>query len=219
MKRLSRLLKKPATFEQQVMTVPPCSDIEAMQKRARRYEENTGVALKDGVLDDHEIDWTKPFKLTNADEAARRCLARHRAINPSELTLKQLQILLDEVKGYEKESTVTESDFHRFQANWVRRHEEEIEKVTYDNVALYNEQYTMLHSKLNKKCYKLLSRLRELWLSNASLLSSHFSHYLFKPCIPLSQPSISPILFDLLRHVLHRLSNFRQLELAPVPPF
>ena len=92
--------------------------------------------MKEGTEDEDEIVWGRSFSAKDHVEAARRCLAKHRHIDPKGLSNARLKHLLRELKGYD-ESAVSESNFSCVIEEWIVLHEIEIEKVTFDNVANY----------------------------------------------------------------------------------
>ena len=116
---------------------PEASYLRAMKERGKRYEENSGVSLKEGVEDNDEIDWNEPFSPADYAEAARRCLAKHRQTDPNDLNPAKLRYLLSQVKGYQADISLIESQLHAIIQEWRSLHEKELEKVTFDNVASY----------------------------------------------------------------------------------
>ena len=128
--------------------------VEAMKARARKFEEVSGVSLKDDDDEDEaeeEIDWSKPFRITEHEEVARRCMKKHRAVDPRGITVKKLQKLLKALPGYQAPAegggvdhnsssqgvSSTDDDFERALELWRAKHQAEVDKVTFDNCASY----------------------------------------------------------------------------------
>ena len=141
LQRLGKLLKDRVPGNRSLNKferVSKLDEVEAMRARAKKYEENTGVALKEGVVDDDdEIDWNAPFSAADTQEAARRCFAKHRNTDPADLTPTKVRLLLAEVKGYRPDPSLSATACQEVITWWKLLHAKEIEKVTFDNVASY----------------------------------------------------------------------------------
>lgn len=101
---------------------------EEMLKRARKYVEVTGVSLK------FEIEQEQDPAVNNlAQLLAQRLFAEHPEVDP--LCLRPSRLLL-----LAKESCVeglNEEEIGKVVDEWNRIRDEEIERVTFDNVASY----------------------------------------------------------------------------------
>ena len=111
--------------------------VERMKQRAKRYEEATGVALKDGVEDDDIICWDDEFTSNDHRESARRCLAKFRHIDPKGLSHQKLAMLLKQLRGYKEVSAHDPRDLNAIIDSWIVLHAEEVDKITFSNVASY----------------------------------------------------------------------------------
>lgn len=122
---------KPPAYKRSLDT------IDDMKQRARLYEENTGVALKEGVEDDDVICWDDPFTARDHREAARRCLAKYRHIDPKSLSAHKIELLLRNLKGYKAIDAVDQASFASIIDIWIILHGEEVDKITFNNIASY----------------------------------------------------------------------------------
>jgi hypothetical protein len=114
--------------------------VEAMKARAKKFEEVSGVSLKDDDDDEEEpIDWSKNFAVSDHAETARRCIQKLRAVNPEGMSVKRFQQLLKTIPGYieAKDVAAKEEDFRKSMELWKSKRQEEIDKVTFDNCASY----------------------------------------------------------------------------------
>ena len=147
LKRFRHLLKvkTPTSETLRAAHSSRTDNLEEMRTAGRKWEENCGGDLREassnsGVIDTNIINWDEDFSVEDPYESARRCLAKHRQIDPQGLSPIKMKHLLSEVKGYKESPSVTDAEISAVIEEWINLHQLEIEKVTFDNVALYNHQ-------------------------------------------------------------------------------
>jgi ferredoxin len=111
--------------------------IDAMKERARKFEEVSGVSLKDDDDDEVEIDWSTSFQISEHSEVARRCLKKLRSFDPRELTVNKFKKVIKTVPGFKETGDTNDEEWEKALEVWKTKHQEEIDRVTYDNCASY----------------------------------------------------------------------------------
>jgi len=109
---------------------------EKLVEDGEKYSRTSGVELKFST-DEELIDWVAVLQIGDTEEIVKRCMAKHPAVVPTELTIKKFEQIVSTLPGIQLTEAITKMDFDRIISAWDAAYRENLEKVMFDNLSSY----------------------------------------------------------------------------------
>ena len=96
----------------------------------------TGVELKFDDGSEEEIDFESPVDLKNFPPLIKRCMLKYPSVVPSELSVKKLKKLLEDLPGY-RDVECAPDVYEKLISEWSKAYQENLDEIMFKNLSSY----------------------------------------------------------------------------------